>query len=34
MDNIIEISYFVAAILFIVGLRRMSSPVTACWLPH
>jgi len=29
MDNIIEISYFVAAILFILGLKRMSSPVTA-----
>ncbi len=29
MDNIIEISYFLAAILFIIGLRRMSSPVTA-----
>ncbi len=29
IDNIIEISYFIAAILFIVGLRRMSSPVTA-----
>ena len=29
MDTIIEISYFLAAILFIVGLRRMSSPVTA-----
>jgi len=29
MDNIIEISYFIAAILFIVGLRRMSSPVSA-----
>ena len=29
MDTMIEISYFIAAILFIVGLRRMSSPVTA-----
>ena len=29
MDTMIEISYFLAAILFIVGLRRMSSPVTA-----
>jgi NAD(P) transhydrogenase subunit beta len=29
MDNIIEISYFVAAVLFILGLKRMSSPVTA-----
>ena len=29
MDTIIQISYFLAAILFIVGLRRMSSPVTA-----
>jgi len=29
MDNIIEICYFVAAILFILGLKRMSSPVTA-----
>jgi NAD(P) transhydrogenase subunit beta len=29
MDNIIEISYFVAAILFILGLKKMSSPVTA-----
>jgi NAD(P) transhydrogenase subunit beta len=29
MDNIIEISYFIAAILFILGLKRMSSPVTA-----
>jgi H+-translocating NAD(P) transhydrogenase subunit beta len=29
MENIIEISYFVAAILFILGLKRMSSPVTA-----
>ncbi|NNL99656.1 MAG: NAD(P)(+) transhydrogenase (Re/Si-specific) subunit beta, partial [Gammaproteobacteria bacterium] len=29
MDNVIEISYFAAAILFIIGLRRMSSPVTA-----
>ena len=29
MDNIIEISYFVASILFIMGLKKMSSPVTA-----
>jgi len=29
MDSIIEISYFVAAVLFILGLKRMSSPVTA-----
>jgi NAD(P) transhydrogenase subunit beta len=29
MNNIIEISYFIAAILFILGLRKMSSPVTA-----
>ena len=29
MDTMIEISYFIAAILFIIGLRRMSSPVTA-----
>jgi NAD(P) transhydrogenase subunit beta len=29
MDNIIEISYFVAAVLFILGLKKMSSPVTA-----
>jgi NAD(P) transhydrogenase subunit beta len=29
MDNMIEISYFIAAVLFILGLKRMSSPVTA-----
>ena len=29
MDILIQIAYFVAAILFILGLRRMSSPVTA-----
>ena len=29
MINIIEISYFIAAILFILGLKKMSSPVTA-----
>jgi NAD(P) transhydrogenase subunit beta len=29
MDTLIQISYFVAAILFILGLRRMSSPLTA-----
>jgi len=29
MHNIIEISYFIAAILFILGLKKMSSPVTA-----
>jgi NAD(P) transhydrogenase subunit beta len=29
MDTLIQISYFAAAILFIVGLRRMSSPLTA-----
>jgi len=29
MENIIEISYFIAAILFILGLKKMSSPVTA-----
>jgi len=29
MDNLIEVSYFVAAILFIMGLKKMSSPVTA-----
>mgnify|MGYP001823119116 CR=1 FL=1 len=29
MDNIIQITYFVAAVLFIMGLKRMSSPVTA-----
>jgi len=29
MDTLIEISYFVSAMLFILGLKRMSSPVTA-----
>jgi len=29
MDNLIHISYFIAAVLFIFGLKRMSSPVTA-----
>jgi NAD(P) transhydrogenase subunit beta len=29
MDTLIQISYFAAAILFILGLRRMSSPLTA-----
>jgi len=29
MRTVIEVSYFVAAILFIFGLKRMSSPVTA-----
>ncbi|MDH3872330.1 MAG: NAD(P)(+) transhydrogenase (Re/Si-specific) subunit beta, partial [Gammaproteobacteria bacterium] len=29
MDILIQISYFAAAILFILGLRRMSSPLTA-----
>jgi len=29
MDTLIEISYFVSAVLFILGLKRMSSPVTA-----
>ena len=29
MHNIIQVSYFIAAILFIFGLKRMSSPVTA-----
>jgi len=29
MQNIIEVSYFIAAVLFILGLKRMSSPVTA-----
>jgi NAD(P) transhydrogenase subunit beta len=29
MDNLIQISYFIAAFLFIFGLKRMSSPVTA-----
>jgi len=29
MDTVIQISYFIAAILFIFGLKRMSSPVTA-----
>jgi NAD(P) transhydrogenase subunit beta len=29
MDTIIQVSYFIAAILFILGLKRMSSPVTA-----
>jgi NAD(P) transhydrogenase subunit beta len=29
MDTIIEISYFLAAVLFILGLKRMSSPLTA-----
>jgi NAD(P) transhydrogenase subunit beta len=29
MDTLIEISYFIAAVLFIYGLKRMSSPVTA-----
>ena len=29
LDNLIEVSYFVAAILFIMGLKKMSSPVTA-----
>ena len=28
-DLAIKISYFVAAVLFIIGLKRMSSPVTA-----
>ena len=29
MRSLIEASYFIAAILFILGLKRMSSPVTA-----
>ena len=29
MDNIIQISYFISAALFILGLKRMSSPLTA-----
>ena len=29
MHNLIQISYFIAAFLFIFGLKRMSSPVTA-----
>jgi NAD(P) transhydrogenase subunit beta len=29
MDNVIQISYFASAVLFILGLKRMSSPVTA-----
>jgi NAD(P) transhydrogenase subunit beta len=29
MDTLIQASYFVAAVLFILGLKRMSSPVTA-----
>ena len=29
MDTVIEISYFLAAVLFILGLKRMSSPLTA-----
>jgi NAD(P) transhydrogenase subunit beta len=29
MDSIIQVSYFIAAVLFILGLKRMSSPVTA-----
>ncbi|MFZ0551294.1 MAG: NAD(P)(+) transhydrogenase (Re/Si-specific) subunit beta, partial [Steroidobacteraceae bacterium] len=28
-DTLIQASYFVTAVLFIVGLKRMSSPVTA-----
>ena len=29
MDTLIQASYFLAAFLFIMGLKRMSSPVTA-----
>ena len=29
MDQIIQIVYFVTAVLFIIGLKRMSSPLTA-----
>jgi NAD(P) transhydrogenase subunit beta len=29
MDTVIQISYFVSAVLFILGLKRMSSPVSA-----
>ena len=29
MDTLIQISYFIAAFLFIFGLKRMSSPLTA-----
>jgi NAD(P) transhydrogenase subunit beta len=29
MDDVIQISYFASAVLFILGLKRMSSPVTA-----
>jgi len=29
MDNLIQASYFLAALLFILGLKRMSSPLTA-----
>ncbi|MEE8156734.1 MAG: NAD(P)(+) transhydrogenase (Re/Si-specific) subunit beta, partial [Gammaproteobacteria bacterium] len=28
-NNLIQASYFLAAVLFIIGLKRMSSPVTA-----
>jgi NAD(P) transhydrogenase subunit beta len=29
MDNVIQVCYFASAVLFILGLKRMSSPVTA-----
>ena len=29
LENLIEASYFLAAVLFIMGLKKMSSPVTA-----
>ncbi len=29
MNSLIQLSYFAAAVLFIMGLKRMSSPVTA-----
>ena len=29
MNSLIQLSYFAAAVLFILGLKRMSSPVTA-----
>ena len=29
MNTVIQLSYFLAAVLFILGLKRMSSPVTA-----
>ena len=29
MESIIQASYFVVAVIFIIGLKQMSSPVTA-----